>query len=389
MISHASWLATGLALLALLSVSTVKFLLSTTRPRNFPPGPPTRLGLGNAHQIPKKQPFLQFLAWSKTYGDVLGLKAGPENIVVLSSPEAVHELFSLRGAVYSGRPDRVIPANYVYRGHIGAHVLSMQNNASLRRFRATISSATSGTGSMSAVLSVQNAKAAALVHDILMKPSDFPMHIACWVIDLALRVVTGQRLEDRGMAFVQRIIGKSSKWTPLMNPGMIHPVERMPLLRLVPEVLSTWKQNARTARQYMTEEYAGFFQTAKELSISRIKEAKREIGDVAKNNKKGFCNIMTTMIEENSQKEASKRWTDEEMAWSGGSTFDAAIGTSQAAIMIFILHVAAHPDVQAKIHEELDRVCGDRPPGVETFQKLPYLRASVLEVSHAPRTCVF
>ena len=40
---------------------------------------------------------------------------------------------------------------------------------------------------------------------------------------------------------------------------------------------------------------------------------------------------------------------------------------------LFLLH---HPDVQAKIHEELDRVCQGRVPTLEDQENLHYLKVS-------------
>jgi hypothetical protein len=86
-----------------------KYFWASRRPANFPPGPPTRPFVGNLHQLPKSKAFLKyhdpaikfchffhltisrFHEWSHTYGSIVGLKFGPQNVVVLNSWKHVRE----------------------------------------------------------------------------------------------------------------------------------------------------------------------------------------------------------------------------------------------------------------------------------------------------------
>lgn len=75
--------------LLLLFLPLLRWVLSTFRPQNFPPGPPTIPGLGNLHQIPPSKPFLKFHEWSKQYGDLVSLKMAANNLVIINSPKIV------------------------------------------------------------------------------------------------------------------------------------------------------------------------------------------------------------------------------------------------------------------------------------------------------------
>lgn len=48
------------------------YALSKTgrRPPGCPPGPPTLPIIGNLHQMPTKDPYLQFEKWAREYGSV-------------------------------------------------------------------------------------------------------------------------------------------------------------------------------------------------------------------------------------------------------------------------------------------------------------------------------
>lgn len=107
--SQIPWFLTGvISVLVLVAYSSISWVLSTLRPKAYPPGPPVTPGLGNLLQIPVDKPYLQFHKWAKQYGDIVGLKTGAGNLVILNKPELVHELFNKRGAIYSNRP-----VNYV------------------------------------------------------------------------------------------------------------------------------------------------------------------------------------------------------------------------------------------------------------------------------------
>lgn len=101
---------TSLILTSLIAAATVicfllaRWVVGTLRPKDFPPGPPIIPGLGKLHQMPVQKPYLKFQEWAKKYGDIVGLKTGTGNLVLLNTPELVHELFDKRGAICSDRP---------------------------------------------------------------------------------------------------------------------------------------------------------------------------------------------------------------------------------------------------------------------------------------------
>ena len=74
------------------------------RPKGYPPGPPTLPILGNLHQMPTTQPWLQFEKWAKEYGPIFSLMLGTKVWIVLTQDQAVQDLLVKRGSIYSSRP---------------------------------------------------------------------------------------------------------------------------------------------------------------------------------------------------------------------------------------------------------------------------------------------
>jgi cytochrome P450 len=77
-----------------------------------------------------------------------------------------------------------------------------------------------------------------------------------------------------------------------------------------------------------------------------------------------------------------KEWFDDTyLAYLGGVLLEGGAETSASATMVFLMTMAAYPEVARRAQEELDRVCGDtRFPGSDDINRLPYLRACMLEL---------
>jgi hypothetical protein len=99
---HDIWLP-----LSITGLLLVLWKLSKTgrRPSNYPPGPPSLPIIGNLHQMPKKHGHLQFEKWAEEYGPIYSLMLGTQVVIVVSSDQAVKDLFDKRSSIYSSRPE--------------------------------------------------------------------------------------------------------------------------------------------------------------------------------------------------------------------------------------------------------------------------------------------
>lgn len=355
-------------IIAWLISGVVRYVTSTMRPPGFPPGPPTFPGLGNLHQIPLERPFLKFHEWAKEYGDIVGLKLGPGNLVLLNTPRLVRELFDKRGALYSGRPRNPIAYQYVLSGGEDKHaILFMQNDELLSRARTAMRSHLGAQG-LEKVLPVQEAEASVLVQKILNEAGAFMDHVSYWSLATPLLVIAGQKLEDRDPHFIHDYHDAQEKWLELLTPGSAPPIDIFPFLKWVPESLgASWKHKARVVRDHMHTFFASLYAVAKKRQTTRNERHP----------------IFESLMEEILRDERpGKRFNELELAFLGGGILDAGVDTTHATALAFTKILAAYPDILKTAQAEIDRVCGaSRSPSARDLQNLPYLSACLMEVS--------
>ncbi|KAJ1324337.1 cytochrome P450 family 619 [Microdochium nivale] len=362
------WLVVAIVLAA--SLRLVQFLGSAMRPKHYPPGPPTLPGIGNIHQIPTKQPFLKFTEWSKTYGGIIGLKVGPDNLVIISDPLYVHELFTKRGNRYSGRKGSYIPNQHVIKEHQNIHIFCLQCGPYLRKWRSFAKDLVNESGQKQ-TQPMQEATASQLCCSLLQTtPLETQAHLKHWALGTPLLAITGQRLEDRGQAFSDRFFQAQEQWLQLLEPGNTPPVDFIAPLRWVPEWCAKWKRKARYIRSYMTEEYFTFVKTARDFQES------------SGHKRRGlFRPLMTKMLDEESKETNDAiRFRDTDVAFCGGGLLDAAVDTTLATISSFVMFMATHPEAQERVFAEIDKLeSRDLPPTGKDITDLPYLKACLLE----------
>lgn len=92
-----------LYLLVSLCISILLYAFSN-RTHNLPKGPPGIPFFGNIFDVRGGPLHFKLTKWATQYGDFFSYKIGRTPVIVLSSPEAINDLFVKRGQKYSSRP---------------------------------------------------------------------------------------------------------------------------------------------------------------------------------------------------------------------------------------------------------------------------------------------
>lgn len=368
---HATWFQ-ALAATAAVSVlySLYELAKATSRSEDFPPGPPTTWGLGNLHQVPVDRPFLQFHEWKKTYGDIIGLKLGHQNLVVLQSAEQVRELFDKRGSIYSDRTQPWIPSRLIRPGGM----LWVNYGSTIRRMRTALQNHFFRPTELRRILRLQETQSAILVRRILEQPAEFEAHMRHWALATPLLTIAGHKLDglsaDEAAGVTAHYFDVQKRWVKFLEPSTAPPVEFFPFLKYVPAFMAKWKRDALVVK----EEFA-------RLGRELFDGAKSQRANIAKGLDSYDHESLMAKTMRGSEELEDVKFDDQEIFSLGSGVLDASVDTLISTTQSLVLVFAAYPEVQKKVQAELDAIREDEAPRPEDLPKLKYLKACFWEVS--------
>ncbi|KAK1967695.1 cytochrome P450 [Colletotrichum sublineola] len=363
---HPGLLAVAAGTVAAAAAAAVYFfaiwVLSTRRPNDFPPGPPPVLVVGNALQLPPEKAFLKFREWAKMYGEIMGLKLGANNYVVLSSAEHVRELYEKRGALYSDRQQPYITSQLVNPDNL----LFMNNDHRIKKTRAALRHLF-GPADLRRVLTVQAAQAALLMRDILHNPGNFQEHLRRWALATPRSIIGGQGVAESGVGSTKYWFETQKTWLKLVTPARAPPVDIFPAMKYIPAFLARWKREAASVRS-----------ATMNIMYYMLDGAKSQHANISQGTKSTENrSLMTQLLMEDSK---DLKFRDHELAALGSASVDAAVDTVYATVKNMILIMGVYPEVQKRVQAEVDSIWQGRVPGPEDLHKAKYLYACLMEV---------
>jgi len=348
----------GVAVLALAIIYRVSQI--GKRDKSLPPGPPTRLVVGNLFDIPPRYAHLKFTEWSKQYGPVISCKLFGSTMVVLNDADSVMELMDKRSGSSSERAP-----SYINSEFISANNHPLLVGASRSVLMRKIYNTALAQRRVPDYIPLQNAEAVATMRNILHDPANFYEELRRLSCSLALTIAFGKRAptfsgKDSIGFSVEHFYHVAHAFNFFLEVGAAPPLDLFPILKSIPAAFAEWKVQALKLREQMQQVYQTML-----------------LGEVKSRLAKGQTNgcWMESVVQRN---EASD---DLMQAWVGGGMMEAGSDTTSSVLLTFVLAAVLHPDKVAKAQAELDAAVGpDRSPKFDDLDSLPYCKAFVLEV---------
>ncbi|PPJ61376.1 hypothetical protein CBER1_09443 [Cercospora berteroae] len=138
-------------------------------------------------------------------------------------------------------------------------------------------------------------------------------------------------------------------------------INKLTFLANLPESVSPWKKAESERRHEMTDAF-----------VEALKDVERRTNE-------GNCDDCWSKLWTTKEK-GTEHLDDYEAAHAIGSSSFVAIATVGGPLHAFFTAMCHYPSWQGKVVEELDRVCGNRPPEMSDMPNLPRLRATVKEI---------
>ncbi|XP_074152530.1 cytochrome P450 2C23-like isoform X2 [Sminthopsis crassicaudata] len=201
--------------------------------------------------------------------------------------------------------------------------------------------------------------------DVIKKkgqPSDPTFILSCAPCNVICSILFHDRFKynDEKFLYLMKLLNENfqllnSRWTQLYNflPGF---------------------------RVYLPGKHKRLLKNVEELKhfiLERVKEHQKMLDPT---NPQDFIDCYLSKMQQEKDNPHSE-FDLENLIVAGGNLFSAGTETTSSTLRYGLLLILKHPEVQAKIHEEIDRVIGhNRAPSIKDRQDMPYMDAVVHEV---------
>ncbi|KAL6871821.1 cytochrome P450 [Trichoderma novae-zelandiae] len=357
-------LCTAITLFVLLA-SKVVTCQRIKRRGSLPPGPPGEPILGHLRIIPTDNPEYYYMRVSQEYGsDVLSFNVLGQPVIVLNSVRAATDLLDKRGANYCDRP------RFVLFEVMGWHktLTFLRWGPSFRMHRRVLQRSFQ-KGNIGQYRHLQEREAVALLGGITDRPAAWETVLRRFSTAIALGVGFGIKIETDMDPFVQVAADASYALGHGGAPAGT-PVDFFPLLRFLPGFFHD--RSLRFANRWR-------------FAIANLRDKPYEAIMASKARVQSQVQDMLDQQQRQAKQGLAPEFTEEDIKGAGAAVFAAGQDTTWSTLVVFILNMVLHPEVQIKARRELDHVVGRHR--LPTFDDRPNLRYIDFVVQETFRWC--
>jgi len=317
---------------------------------SLPPGPQGHWLFGNV--LPGAYAYRHYAELIETYGPVISLRYGSRIVCIVGRYQAAVDILSKHSNETVDRP-RTIAANEILS--LGLRTVLMGAGKRLTRARRVLHAFLQKTVAHNyKPLQFQNSKNYVL--DIYHRPENHLEHAKRYAASVVMSITYGKTTptsySDPEVQAVNKYIRRIAV---TLRPGA-YLVDTYPILKYIPGYLSH-------LRRYQKEEYNLY---SEQLGVVR----KRLMDD---GTQPSFAAYLL-------QNQVRLGLSDQELAYLTGSMFGAGSDTTAAALGVVTMAAACHPEAQARVQAQIDKVVGrQRVPTFEDEEALPEVTAFFLE----------
>ncbi|XP_054436723.1 cytochrome P450 2A13 isoform X2 [Pteronotus mesoamericanus] len=344
-------LASGLLLVALLACLTTMVLMSVWRQRKLwgklPPGPPPLPFIGNYLQLNTERMVDSLMKISERYGPVFTVHLGPRRIVVLCGHEAVKEALVDHAEEFSGRGEQAT-FDWLFQSY-GVAFSNGERAKQLRRF-SIITLRDFGVGKRG-------------VEERIQEEARFLLE--------AFRETRGAFIDPT--FFLSRAVSNVISSIVFGDRFDYEDKEFLSLLRMLYEMFYSVMKHLPGPQQQAFKELQGL----EDFIAKKVEQNQRTLDP---NSPRDFIDSFLIRMQEE-QKNPNTEFSLRNLVMTTLNLFFAGTETVSTTLRYGFLLLMKHPDVGAKVHEEIDRVIGkNHQPKFEDRANMPYTEAVIHEI---------
>ncbi|XP_075717036.1 cytochrome P450 2C14-like [Rhinoderma darwinii] len=350
----------------LISVVVVLFLANAFKNqkygnyKNFPPGPTPLPILGNVLMLDMSKPHKTFMELSKTYGSVFSVQIGMTKAVVLCGYETVKDALINHGDAFSDRPHTPVIAKLIKNN--GVVFSNGENWKVMRRF--SLSTLRDYGMGKKTIENKIIEEAECLVQKFKSyegKPFDNLTCINAAAANIIVSILLSNRFDYEDPTIL-RLIGLINENVRLVGSPWIRMYNSFPtLMDWLPGAHKTIFGNIREFQKFIR---ATFTKQRKELDV---------------NDQRNLVDAFLTKQQEG-KPESTEYYHDENLTALVVNLFAAGMETTSTTLRWGLLLMIKYPEIQQKVHNEIDRVIGSAQSQMQHRKQMPYTDAVIHEI---------
>ncbi|KAF9262281.1 cytochrome P450 [Marasmius fiardii PR-910] len=342
------------------SVALSWFLKSSSRRPSLPPGPPADPFIGHLRIMPTRDTAETFHEWSKTYGDVMYLKALGREMVILGSTESAQTLLEVRGANYSCRPKFTV---FEIMG-CGSSLVILQYGKRYLKHRKMLQRYFGGRKQSLAFNDILAEESRLFVKNLCKAAPGRHIHyVQRFTLSNIMQAAFGHRVRSDDEPFV-RIVAEAAYGLNNCGPAGSTLPDFFPWLQYMP----SWFPGT-----YYASMARSYFLVVRELHdgiMNSVLEG-RGIQSV----ERSFASVMLKELGDHPDPESI-----EDVKASAATIIAGGEDTTYSSLLTFLLAMTLHPECQKRAYDEIISVIGhDRFPNITDRERLPFVNSILLE----------
>ncbi|KAL5004704.1 hypothetical protein ScPMuIL_018160 [Solemya velum] len=330
----------------------------------LPPGPLPIPLIGNLLQLKDCFWHEKFHEWAKKHGPVISVYMGPQRWTILNTIEVVHEALVTKANDFANRPKT--PSTDVFTD--GGKDIALGEFGPCWRLHRKISSNALRHYMMGEHLELRIHNAVDIVSNVLTKEKeavDPKKYVDFLVFNIICGFCYGKSYDIDDPEFLW-IMNEMDTINKTFGDGMLEDI--VPLLQYFP-TQSFRKLEKDLDALKMKAGYEKFREHENTFDPDNI----RDFTDC-------LIKARKEAEEEEGGQEVVSNLTETHLVQTLMDIFFAGFDTTRFTTNWVMLHMAAFPEIQAKVHEEIDRVVGkERPPQLADRPRLSYTEAVLHE----------
>ncbi|XP_077147758.1 cytochrome P450 2K4-like [Ranitomeya variabilis] len=328
--------------------------------KNFPPGPKPLPILGNILSLDMSKPHKTFYQLSKQYGPVFSVHMGMKKLVLLCGYDTIKDAMINNADVFSDRPDTPLFTKSI-KDH-GIVFAKGENWKVMRRFTlSTLRDYGMGKRTIEEKIIEEAECLAEKLRSYEGKPFGNFTSLNAAVANIIVAILLSKRFdyEDPTLLRLMSLVNENirllgSPWVRLYNSFPS-------IMDMLPGAHNTIFENLKEFQSFIR---TTFTKHKKELDV---------------NDQRNLVDAFLAKQQEGKQ-ESSQYYHNENLTVLVGDLFGAGMETTSTTLRWGLLLMIKYPEVQEKVHSEIDKVIGSAQLQMEHRKQMPYTDAVVHEI---------